>query len=269
MTIQAIFSDIDGTLLNDEHRMSNQQANIINTSIDEGVAFVLTTARSPQGVYPIMNRYHIHCHMIAFNGALLLDEKGHVLYENGFKKQQALEVCHFIEQQHFNLTYNIFTKDQWLVKDLNDQRVKREESIVEAQAELGDVNDLKDNVMVDKILCMCDPHDILEIENKLKNHFPDLQIAKSSNILIEINNGGVSKATAIQQFCQTMHIDIKNVMAIGDNYNDLTMLESVGHPVVMDNAPLAIKEQFRQHTLSNNDDGVAHILHKMILSNRQ
>lgn len=269
MTIQAIFSDIDGTLLNDEHRMSIHQANTINASISQGIAFVLTTARSPQGVYPIMNRYHIHCHMIAFNGALMLDQERHVLYENGFTKEKAQEVCQFIEQQHFNLTYNIFTKDQWLVKDLNDQRVKREESIVEAQAELGDVNDLKDNVMVDKILCMCDPHDILDIENKLKNHFPDLQIAKSSNILIEINNGGVSKATAIQQFCQTMHIDIKNVMAIGDNYNDLTMLESVGHPVVMDNAPLAIKEQFRQHTLSNNDDGVAHILHKMILSNRQ
>ena len=125
--------------------------------------------------------------------------------------------------------------------------------------------DLKDDDMVDKILCMCDPDDILDIENKLKDNFPELQIAKSSNILIEINNGGVSKATAIQTFCQSMHIDINHVMAIGDNYNDLTMLESVGYPVVMDNAPLAIKEQFRNHTSSNNDDGVA----QAILSNRQ
>ena len=119
--------------------------------------------------------------------------------------------------------------------------------------------------MVDKILCMCDPDDILDIENKLKDNFPELQIAKSSNTLIEINNGGVSKATAIQTFCQSMHIDINHVMAIGDNYNDLTMLESVGYPVVMDNAPLVIKEQFRNHTSSNNDDGVAQV----ILSNRQ
>ena len=131
MTIQAIFSDIDGTLLNDEHRMSIHQANTINASISQGIAFVLTTARSPQGVYPIMNRYHIHCYMIAFNGALMLDQEGHVLYENGFTKEKAQEVCQFIEQQHFNLTYNIFTKDQWLVKDLSDERVKREESIVE------------------------------------------------------------------------------------------------------------------------------------------
>ena len=78
---------------------------------------------------------------------------------------------------------------------------------------------------------------------------------------------GITKATAIQTLCSMWGIDIKNAIAFGDNYNDVEMLEAVGHGYLMGNAPDELKERIKKHTRDNNNDGIYYALLEMNLIN--
>ena len=71
---QAVFSDIDGTLLTSEHVVSPLTSSAIHTLTDQGVLFTISSARSPSGIRPIIKKNDFHCCTIAFSGALILDE---------------------------------------------------------------------------------------------------------------------------------------------------------------------------------------------------
>lgn len=253
--IKIIFSDIDGTLLNSVHRIDKKTEEAIKKLQEKEVCFVLSSSRGPIAIEPILKRYQFNCPMVAYGGALILDEDRNVLYENGFRKEEANEVIQFLEEKKFPLSYNIYTKDNWYVKE-RDVRIRNEEDIVEAIASIGTIDSIKDDEMVDKLLLMCDKNEILNIEKALKERFPGLSIAKSSNILIEVNKGGINKAESVKRFMKMRNIDQENSMAFGDNYNDKEMLECVMYPVLMNNAPEELKKQFSYITDDNNHDGI-------------
>ena len=118
---------------------------------------------------------------------------------------------------------------------------------------------------VHKILCICNPEQINDLEIKLKTMFKECQIVKSSNMLIEITHQNISKAFAIKKYCDLLNIDVKNTIAFGDQYNDLEMLKTVGYGIAMKNAPLEIKNEVMKVTEDNNHDGIYFALSKLNL----
>ena len=147
-------------------------------------------------------------------------------------------------------------KIPWIVKSKQDPRILREESIVHASAVKGTIHMLPDTAKVGKILCMCNPDRILEIEQALKAEFPELSIAKSSDILLEIMPNGVTKSSAVKTLCELWNIPLTDTVAFGDNYNDIEMLETVRMPFLMGNAPKELKGRFPNVTDSNDEDGI-------------
>ena len=158
---QCILSDIDGTLLTDDHHMSPKTRDAIK-SLD--IPFLPVSARSPEGIYPILKENDIVCPMICFSGGLILDEKGQVLYENGMNYNQTEEVITFIKEKKFDCTINIYALHDWLVEDKDDPRVLREERIVKAEAQKGTLSSLDPSRKIHKLLCMCNPLYTKEIE---------------------------------------------------------------------------------------------------------
>lgn len=156
----------------------------------------------------------------------------------------------------FDCTWNIYSMDTWIVKDKKDPRVIREENIVHAMAVEGTVDMLDDDADIGKILCMCNPDCILDIEQKLKAAFPALSIAKSSDILLEIMPTGVTKSSAVKTLCKLWDIPLEATVAFGDNYNDIEMLETVAQPFLMGNAPEELQKRFPNVTASNDEDGI-------------
>lgn len=257
---QCILSDIDGTLLTDDHHMSPKTRDAIK-SLD--IPFLPVSARSPEGIYPILKENDIVCPMICFSGGLILNEKGQVLYENGMNYKQTEEVITFIKENEFDCTINIYALHDWLVEDKNDPRVLREERIVKAEAQKGTLSSLDPSRKIHKLLCMCNPLYTKEIERSLKDRFPHCSIACSSDILIEIMNEGVTKADAINHLCDYYSINKQDIVAFGDNYNDKEMLESVGMGIAMGNAPEDIKNIAKDVTSTNNQDGIFNALQKL------
>ena len=113
---------------------------------------------------------------------------------------------------------------------------------------------------VHKILVMGDAADILALENRLKPAYPQLEIHRSKNEYLEIVNRAATKAQAIQFMEKRLGVSADEVIAFGDNYNDLDMLRYAGYSVAMGNAPDDIKAQVRHVTASNAEDGLAQVL---------
>jgi hydroxymethylpyrimidine pyrophosphatase-like HAD family hydrolase len=88
-------------------------------------------------------------------------------------------------------------------------------------------------------------------------------VVRSSDILLEINAKTATKADAVLAYCRQKHIDVANCIAFGDNYNDLPMLQTVGRPVLMGNAPEELKAMFPEITLDHDHDGIAETLEKI------
>ena len=257
-----VFSDVDGTLLNSEHKITPLTVQAIKTLKEKDIPFVIISARSPSGIYPILKEYNFSCPIISYSGSLILDENRNVLYHHGMKKEAAAEIITFLEKQNYDMTYSIYSLDQWIAKNTADARIIREENIVKAKAMQGTLDDVTDDE-VNKILCICNPEQTLQIEEALKQAFPQYSIVKSSDILIEIMENGITKAAAVEKLCEILKISTENAVAFGDNYNDVEMLEAAGCGFLMGNAPEPLKARIQNHTDDNNHDGIYHALKKL------
>lgn len=257
---KAIFSDVDGTLLTSSQQITRLTRVAISRLQEKGIPFVIVSGRSPSGIYSILNEYDICCPIISYNGGLILDEKRNTLYQWGIDQQRAGMIINYIEAERFDLSWNIYSQDEWLVKDKQDDRIIFEENEVKAQAKQGSIDSLPVGAKVNKILCICNPEKILDIEEKMTKRFPDCSIVKSSETLLEVMEYGVTKAKAVRTLCDFWGIDIRDTIAFGDNYNDVDMLEAVGYGVVMGNAPEEIKKKIGRVTLDHDHDGIYHAL---------
>lgn len=262
-TIKAVFSDVDGTLLNSLHRVTPKTGEWIHKILKSGIHFVIVSARSPSGIYPIMRRNDLQCALIAYSGALIMDEERNVLYSRQIDRQTALRIEAFIREQGYDLSICIYSGDDWLAPDKSDPRVMNEERIVEAESRQGTVKDLAPGEGVSKFLCICAPGTILQVEKEMKVAFPDVAVVKSSDILLEIMAKGISKAEAVERYCAHLGITPSETIAFGDNYNDVEMLEAVGRGYVMGNAPEEIRRRFPFGTADNDHDGIADVLEQL------
>lgn len=257
---QAVFTDVDGTLLTSDHQMTELTRKAIDNLQKKGIPFVIVSGRLPSGIYSFMREYGISCPIISYSGSLALDEQGEVLYQRGMTRQSAGEIIDYIEEQEFDLTWNLYSRDNWLVKDINDPRVLNEEREVGSKAREGNVDSIPEDDLVNKIMCICAPGTIWDVEEKIRKQFPNHTVVKSTDILLEIMENGVNKAEAIKAVCALLHLSTDDIIAFGDNYNDMEMLELAGRSVVMANAPEEIRRKFGYVTKDNNNDGIYYAL---------
>ena len=263
MDLEIVFSDVDGTLLNSEHKMLDGTKYAIQKLHEKEIPFVIISARSPSGIYPILEENGFSCPIICYSGALILDENKNTVYSSGFNREIAEKVISFIEKENFDCCWNLYSGDNWIVKDKSNERVITEENIVKTEAARGSVESLSIDAKIGKILCICNPEKTDEIENKIKNNFPDLSVVKSFHTMIEIMAPGITKGSAVLELCRLWNIDVSKAAAFGDNFNDVEMLEEVGLPFLMKNAPKELKLRFKNITDSNDDEGIYNALVKI------
>ena len=139
MDFKIVFSDIDGTILNSEHRMLKGTLDAIFALKKANIPFVIATARGPSGVRPIFKRYGFTCPMICYSGALIIDENDKIMYSEGFDADDARDIISYIEAEKIDCTWNIYSEELWIVNDRNDRLVRAEEEIVEVCAIEGGI----------------------------------------------------------------------------------------------------------------------------------
>ncbi|WEV43652.1 Cof-type HAD-IIB family hydrolase [Lactobacillus sp. ESL0684] len=258
-----IFSDIDGTLLNSALKVTPKTRDALRKQIINGNVFIPVSGRMPQAIMTAADQVTKVCPLIAYNGALVLDEMGQALNSQFMTAAKALEICQYVEKNDNGIAWNVYSGYDWYYSPGNNRSlVEQEEQIVGLKATATSLEQLKNLQGVHKVLLMGTPQRLDEAQADLAPRYPDLYIVKSAPNLLEVMIKGVSKGRGVEIMAESLQVELMNCCAFGDNYNDETMLETVGHPVLMANAPADLKEKFQTTTLDNNHDGIAATLAK-------
>lgn len=277
--------DLDGTLLNNNGEISEENFNEIKKALEKGIYIVLSSGRVSSSVKGFSDVLGIDDYLISSNGALVYDIKNNEnICERFISKKKVLEIINICEEN--SIFYNIHTFDSVITKTLeyntlfyhyeNKRKNSREKiniNIVEnipKYIEESNINEyLKITIadsdtsifmsIVKKIKEIKDI-DVLEVEHISKKTIIDgTQKLDIRYNYTEITSKNVNKWTAIKYLIEKLNIPKEEVIAIGDNINDIEMIQNAGLGVAMDNSACSIKEAADVVTKSNNESGVAYI----------
>lgn len=260
--IKMIVSDMDGTLLNSDLKISDKNLEAIEYIREKGIRFCVATGRPEQLVKEYIGVLQMDDPMILYNGSVITHPfKEGKLFELKLTASQIKEIVSFCEEH--DVIYMLYTKDRIISKP--NYRVeffqKRNEQLQEhEQCKFEDIRDIS-------LLLKEDVNKILIIENDVnkfefvKNEFlrrTDLNVASSQKGFIDINPMGASKGNALQILCKHFGYQLEDVVVFGDQDNDVSMLNIAGKSVCMLNGSKYAKEHSDEITLSNNDSGFAY-----------
>ncbi|WP_019778629.1 HAD-IIB family hydrolase, partial [Streptococcus sobrinus] len=166
--MQIIFSDIDGTLLNQEHQVTPATARAIKACVDKGLYFVPVSARMPEAIRPIIDEIGIPSPIIAYNGALIQAQDGTVVDSKIMAMPEVLSVCHTIEKLGQDLAWNIYSYKAWYSSQQAHNLVHNEEVVVGLKSQIADLDQLASLKEAHKVLVMCPPERTEQVLQALK-----------------------------------------------------------------------------------------------------
>ena len=134
MSAKLIFSDIDGTLINDELKVTPKTRDAIRQQIIKGNVFIPASARLPKGITTAVGQILKVFPMIAYNGALALDETGRALITRFFDAKKAAAICRYVDEQNNGSAWNIYSGYVWYCAKEKSPLVEHEEKIVDVKA---------------------------------------------------------------------------------------------------------------------------------------
>ena len=133
--VRIVFSDIDGTLLTDDKRVTAKTEQAVKGLVQRDIPFVLVSARMPEAIYPITDKMGVKIPLISYSGALVLTEEGQELYSLTMKAEHTAAFLEAVEAHFPQATVNYYAGHHWYVRDAYDPRVVLEMKITEAVAE--------------------------------------------------------------------------------------------------------------------------------------
>ena len=261
---KAVFIDMDGTLLQSNHSVCDANKQAIQQLQEKGILVVIISARPLHGILPISKQVVTDSMpIVSLNG-------GYIVHNNEVIFQSAISLPDTVtihrELKSIELSSMYYSQMEWFAEIEND-RVKKEQRITPVKIKIQPFHETitsweKELAGPNKILIAGDKELILSIEKRLLElHKGQLNISKSQPGYLEVMSLEASKAKAIEFIIDKYGIDKKEIIAIGDNYNDKGMIEFAGMGIAMGNAPEEIKSVADYVTDTNNKDGVAKALH--------
>ena len=259
MTYKCVFSDIDGTLLNSKHQISEKTKKKVQQLAIQNIPFVLVSARMPKGMHYFLDELQIKAPMVSYSGGLILDENQKVIYSKGFSVEMSKRLYKYIKY-YYQIPVSFYVENHWMVDEI-DEGIEEESIITGLKPEKLDLNGVK---KVHKLLVIAEAGIVDRLEMSLKEKFSGLKIYKSKDTYLEIMDESVSKSSAIQFLCDKMKIGLHQTVSFGDNYNDLDMLLLTGKGFAMANGAQGVLESIPTHTLSNDEDGIVYALDNLV-----
>ena len=289
--IKLIASDMDGTLLNHNHKIPKENVKLINFAKNQGIEFVVATGRAYYEALPALNEENINCDVISFNGGIVYDKNGNIISITPMLPKDLYYTIEILKS--FDISYQLYTKNTIYTTSIetdinayidlirsNGYEPDVEHLRAEAQQKLdvGYITEVenielylneKENPPI-KIIAIS--NDISKLENaaKLLSENTSISVTSSGANNIEIMHKNATKGTALKEIAKIYGINLENAVAIGDNLNDQAMLDIVGYSVAMKNGNIKLKEQAKYVTeKTNSEGGVADTIFKLIEQNNK
>lgn len=266
MKIRALCTDIDGTLLDSSRELSPRTIAAFQRLSNE-IPLILASSRMPSAMRHLQQQLGILDHpMICFNGGYVLHypQPGQApLVLDSVEIPAAICASILDLAQGTDLHVSLYQQDNWYAPQ-QDQWTAREERNTKVKATIADLTAIvaqwqQNNLGAHKVMCMGPETEIAVMAEALNSQFPDeLHVYKSKSTYLEIAPRRISKATALEFLLnERYNISLSEVMAFGDNYNDIDMLQAVGKGIAVGNAREEVRAVVKEMTLNSVDDGVA------------
>ncbi|MBF2621368.1 Cof-type HAD-IIB family hydrolase [Listeria welshimeri] len=279
MTTQAIILDIDGTLLNDDKKISPETKKALITAQQNGVKLILASGRPTTGMHLYAEQLEMetyHGLLVSYNGAKVVDcQTKEELFNQTLTIAEGKAVLEHMKQ--FEVKVMIDKDDYMYVNNVYDCYIpyKGEEiNIIQYESRGGNFKlcekeDLAAflDYRINKILTAGDPDYMQKNYQAMMAPFKNtLNCVFTADFYFEFTAKNIDKAKALDTVLTPMGIHTENIIAFGDGHNDITMVKYAGTGIAMDNAVPELKAVANSITLSNNKDGIAHVLNNFIKS---
>ena len=265
-----VVTDLDGTLLNNKKQVSEGNAQAIKKLKDHDVEFVMATGRSDVMTRAYTKKLKNTDIVIGCDGAAIRNIRtGQTLYENHLSSEtchKAFEVC-----QKYGLQYYVFAKDELVSDDPQNERflihqefnktVEEDEQI--PMKVVNDLNEYVNDHIVYKIVASHNDTKYLDEIAEVVKKETDADAIRSGKRVLAVKARGVSKADAIKKLAQILDISIEDIVAFGDEVNDIEMLKLAGLGIAMENADDTVKQAADKIAGNNDQDGVGKELEKI------
>lgn len=283
--IKLIVADMDGTLLNSNHKISEENLEAIKKAQEMGVGFAIATGRMYYDVEPFLKKYGIECECIVMNGAEYRDKYGTVLENIDIDKNKALEIFNMIEYNGFSAElytdkglYTSNAKEKALIQTayrviaFNPQTSFQEAMIIAKEhmhfTDLNYITNiegfLNSDIRIGKFVAFYENEETaLKIKKRLEG-IKKLAISSTYTKNVEVNSEGAQKGLILSKVTQKMGITKDEVMVIGDGSNDYSMFAEFPISFAMENAIPEIKKIAKYITDTNDDAGVAKAIYKVL-----
>ncbi|WP_413300314.1 Cof-type HAD-IIB family hydrolase [Bacillus sp. 1P10SD] len=267
MTYKMIVLDLDDTLLQDDHTISPRTKQALMDAQEAGVKVVLASGRPTSAMLDIAEELRLKDYgsfILSFNGAKITNcQTGEELFSSTLSPEMVHNLYEVSRSE--DVWIHTYVGD-YIVTEAGNQYTDVEAAIT--GLEVFEVDSFVESVNepVVKVLMLEEPEKLAIVEKKLQEQFAgELSVMRSKPFFLEFTEEGVTKGTSLNQLIGKLGITREEVIAMGDSYNDLAMIEFAGLGVAMGNAPDDIKEKADYVTDTNMNDGVAKVVEKFVL----
>jgi len=275
-SIRLLALDIDGTLLNPQFQISDADMAALRRARDCGIEIVLVTGRRHDFALPIAKLLGFDLWLISSNGAITRSLQGETFYRDLLPVEVCRQLCQAMIAFRGNtvLTFDKRGKGAIVLEHMDELENSIRRWLEKNLEYIDFVVPVEDSLVTDPVQAMfCGPiprmrealaalqacH-LAEQITVLRTEYPARDLS-----IVDVLNQNCSKGHALERWAEYRGIPREQVMAIGDNYNDVEMLAFAGYPVIMGNASEELRGRGWKITLPNDQNGVAAAL-ELVLS---
>jgi Cof subfamily protein (haloacid dehalogenase superfamily) len=264
MNKKLIALDVDGTLLNDRHEITANTKLTLQQADKQGIRIVLCTGRGPSNALPVMEQLGLEGLLIAHNGALTVTTPElSVIQLEAFAIEDvrcAIEYC-----RAKGIHCDVSSPYELHADHVTEVELAMYEKHLIVPQQVDDILEL--DIPVVKLTLFGSPEQLDEAEPAINSlQLPDhLYTLRSHDYFLDIMSRSASKGTALRRLTERLGLVAEEVVAIGNYYNDIDMIQFAGLGIAVDNSPDSVKAAADYVTLSNNDEGVHAALQALVL----
>lgn len=284
--IKLIASDMDGTLLNSDHKIPKENIELIKFSQKNGIQFVVATGRAYYEALPALNDESIKCDIISFNGGIIYDKNGNIINITPMKLKDLYYTIEILKS--LEISYQLYTKNTIYTNSIetditayidlirangeepNEQHLRQEARNRLALGHITEVDNIElylnqENNPAIKVIGISNDLEKLKHATELLSGNDNISVTSSGANNVEIMDKKATKGEALKIVADIHDINLKNAIAIGDNLNDQAMLDIVEYSIAMKNGNKDLKKTSKFITeKTNSEGGVADSVMKLL-----
>lgn len=267
-------TDMDGTLLNKQGEVSKKNLEAIKSAHEKGVKITVCTGRIFTSALYYAELIGVKVPIIASNGAYIREkDKDDIIYKSVLGRENCRKILNVLKKYnifpHFNTPNKILTEKLIYSSEgyskMNKDLPKNRQINIEVVDDWNETFEKYDNEIL-KAIAVDEDMDKIKKAKKELSSYEEFEVVSSWNNNFEVMCKGVSKGRAVEVLSGFYNIKREEIMCIGDNENDVSMIKYAGLGVAMGNGEDFVKEQADFVTDANDKDGVAKAIDKFILS---